>query len=178
MSDNNLSIFEGQPALPEWLVREISCIWKRVGGDAQVIIDTMGSVYHEKGNWERPLSDKTFKALKEAFAGHKNPAVEVWKDGIWFDFHNLQYNRDFVMKLIRERGWGVRISDDDKDCMDFYVPLGVQGETHYLKSEGRFRLRCKLSELGEFESRVCAVSANMGNPSTADWNTLYFPAAA
>lgn len=180
MSDNKLSIFMGLPDITAEAAMELAIYWRVAGGDAVGVIDNLGKMEYRANGlkfWDRPCAAQNFEILKEAFKGCESLAVQVEENRITVDFGMLQYNLDFVKMLVEKHGLGVCMSDEDKECLEFYMPTDIHGKTCYLKQEWRFR-RVKPEDLGPCEKKTCAISANMGNPNTADWKPLYFPAAA
>lgn len=176
MSKTKLPIFEGLPEITADAAMELAYYWRVAGGDAVGIIDNLGCLHYGKNGqdtWERPIADRNFKILKEAFWGSENPAILVKENRITVDFGKLQYNLSFVKDIMQKYGLGV--CDSDRGLM-FYEPKESNGTIWYLESDWRFR-RVGVKDLGLTESRLSALSANMENPRTAEWKTLYFAAA-
>ena len=149
---------------------ELALYW-RVAGDAVGIIDEKGCLlYGENSVWGRPMADKSFKALKEAFEGCESSAVKVEENRITVDFSKLQYNVEWVKALVEKYELGV--CDSMRGLM-FYEPKNASGTLWYFESEWRFR-RVTVKDLGLKESRTASISPKQDNPRTAEWKTLYF----
>lgn len=166
---NRLPIFVGLPPVPVGAAIELAYYW-RVAGDAEGIIDNKGHLQHGDEFWGRPLAEKAFKALKEAFEGSNSSCITVKENQIKIDFSKLQYNLEWVKMLVEKYGLGV--CDSMRGLM-FYEPKNTNGTPWYLESEWRFR-RVTVKDLNLFESRIIAISPNQENPRTAEWKTLYF----
>ena len=168
---NKLPIFVGNlPPITADVAIELALYW-RVAGDDVGVIDEKGCLrYGENSIWGRPMADKSFKALKEAFEGCESSAVKVEENHITVDFSKLQYNLEWVKELITKYQLGV--CDSMRGLM-FYEPKNTKENLWYFESEWRFR-RVTVNDLGIKESRVSAISPNQGNPRTAEWKTLYF----
>ena len=117
---NKLPIFVGNlPPITAEEAIELALYW-RVAGDAVGIIDKDGCLrYGENSVWGRPMADKSFKKLKEAFKGSESSAVKVEEDRITVDFSKLQYNLELVKALVAKYNLGV--CDSMRGLM-FYVP--------------------------------------------------------
>ena len=171
---NKLPIFVGQPDMTADAAMELAYYWRKTG-DAVGIIDNRGYLKYGangKNTWERPCANKNFELLKETFEGSETPAVKVEEDRITVDFSKLQYNLDFIKGIMEKYGLGV--CDSDRGLM-FYEPKVSNGKNWFLESTWRFR-RVTVADLGLHESRLSALAANMENPLTAEWMTLYFAA--
>lgn len=173
--NNKLEIFVGLPKITAEVAIELAYYWRVAGGDSKGIIDNLGRLkYGANGEniWDRPCAAKNFKLMKEAFEGTENPMVKVEEDRITVDFSKLQYNLGFIKEIQAKYGLGV--CDSDRGLM-FYEPKVSNGTNWFLESEWRFR-RVTVADLGLREGRQSAISANMNNPETAEWKTLYFAA--
>lgn len=171
---DKLPIFRELPSITADAAMQLAYYWRKVG-DAVGIIDRRGYLkYGADGQnvWERPCADQNFKLLKETFEGSDNPAVKVEEDRITVDFSKLQYNLDFIKGMMETYGLGV--CDSDRGLM-FYEPKVSNGTNWFLESTWRFR-RVTVADLGLRNSRLSAIAANMNNPQTAEWMTLYFAA--
>ena len=166
---DKLAIFVGLPAITAEAAMELAYYW-RVTGDAVGIIDENGHLRYGENFWGRPMADKTFKVLKEAFQESDTPCVTVEENQIKIDFSMLQYNLEFVKELVEKYHLGVC---DSMRGMMFYEPKSANGAEWYFESEWRFR-HVEVKDLGLSESRISAISPNQENPRTAEWKTLYF----
>ena len=166
-----LPIFVGNlPPITANVAIELALYW-RVVGDAVGVIDENGCLrYGENCVWWRPMANKSFKALKEAFEGSESSVVNVEEHQITVDFSKLQYNLEWVNELVAKHHLGV--CDSMRGLM-FYEPKNSNGTIWYLESEWRFR-RVTVKDLNLNESKISAISPNQGNPRTAEWKTLYF----
>jgi hypothetical protein len=168
---NKLPIFVGNlPPITAKAAIELALYW-RVAGDAVGIIDKDGCLrYDENSVWGRPMADKSFKTLKEAFDGCESSVVKVEEHQITVDFSKLQYNLEWMKVLISKYHLGV--CDSMRGLM-FYQPKHTNGNLWYLESEWRFR-HITVKDMNFTVNRICAISPNQENPRTAEWKTLYF----
>lgn len=168
---NKLPIFVGNlPPITANAAIELALYW-RVAGDAVGIIDQKGYLrYGENSVLGRPMADKSFKLLKEAFEGSESSVVKVEENQIMVDFSKLQYNLEWVKALVAKYHLGV--CDSMRGLM-FYEPKNTSGNFWYFESEWRFR-HVTVKDLNLTESRISAISPNLEDSRTAEWKTLYF----
>ena len=168
---NKLPIFVGNlPPITAKAAIELALYW-RVAGDAVGVIDEKGYLwYGENSVWGRPMADKSFKDLKEAFEGCESSVVKVEEDKVTVDFSKLQYNLEFVKALVAKYHLGV--CDSMRGLM-FYEPKNTSGNLWYFESEWRFR-HVTVNDLNLTENKIVSISPEQEDPRTSEWKTLYF----
>ena len=90
-------IFVGElPPVTVEVAMKLAIYW-RVAGDCVGIIDENGCLrYGENSVWLRPMAQKSFWVLKEAFKECESPVVKVEEKQITVDFTKIQYNLEWV----------------------------------------------------------------------------------
>lgn len=164
-----LPIFEGLAPLSVSAAQDLA-VYMKVAGDSVAIINNKGHLITDKYIWPRPCAEDNFEALKEALELNEVPWLKVREDQIELDFSKIQYNLEWLAKVIKTYGFGVKNS---KEGLVLYTPAKCNGDIWFVEQFWRLK-GVSHKDVGTREFKLVALSPNQTNPETAEWGKLYF----
>lgn len=165
---HRLPIFEGLE-MPADAAKELAAYW-RAAGDAVGIINAKGHLETPENLWKRPLSDTSFKVLKEALKESDVSWIEVQEDQIKVDFSKLHYNVEWLKEIVQKYNLGV---SNCRYGLLVFVPRKANGDIWYDQQPWELT-KVTVEDLGFTHHEISPTDSNMKNPRTADWRNLYF----
>lgn len=171
MQSNKNEIFKGLPSMTEEAAKDLAN-YLRVADGAVGIIDAKGRLTTPQKEWDRPMAGRNFEVLHETLKESNVPWVEVQEDQIRVDFSRIEYNVEWLKKIITKYQLGV----SDSECgLKLYRRNQINSKTWYEDQGWRIQ-GVTVASLGLEKSEVVSLNMNSENPDEAEWQKLHFAA--